>query len=215
MSWAADLPPVLLALGWVVRAPLVSREEGHEAITRAAWEGLALSPEQRRALIRGVRTPDVGLAGLIVSALPFAQRRHALRAWTATSTADAVREMRRFLAATHLRALAVPEGRHRWARFGEFLHCLQDSYSPAHVDRVGGRITRVRHWGPLDRARGQHDEHGFPSDRRDRAWTDGQLTEQARAAAEASRHYLEIAMRQAPSLDDFLDRYVTGVGDDA
>jgi hypothetical protein len=197
---------MLLAIGWVVRAPLVSRAEGHEAITRQACEGLGLSPDQRDALIRGVRAPDVSLAGLLASALPFAQRRHALRSWSGTPTAEAIRDIREFLAATHLRALALPNGRGRWAVHGELLHCLQDSYSPAHTDRVGGRIVRIRHWGPLDRLRGRRDEHGFPSDSRDTAVREGALTAEAVAAAEASRAYLEIALGASDaSITEFLD----------
>jgi len=204
VSLPIDSVPILLAVGWLVRAPLVSREEGHEAITRAAWEGLALAPEEQRALIRGVRAPDVSLAGLLASTLPFAQRRHALRAWSGTTTIHAVRDVRAFLAATHLAARALPDGRRRWQKFGEILHCLQDSYSPAHVDRVGGQIVRMKHWGPLDGLRGGRvgREHGFPSDRRDRAWKDGELTDEAQAAAAASRRYLEIATRQSASSAD-------------
>ena len=202
-----DHLPLLVAVGWLVRAPLVSREEGHEAITRAAWEGLSLTGDQQAALIRGVRAPDVSLAGFLVSALPFTQRRHALRAWSGSSTADAVRDVRAFLAASHARAVALPEGRRRWEAFGELLHCLQDSYSPAHVDRNGGHVLRMKHWGPLDALRGHRDEHGFPSDPRDRAWHGGELTEEAVAAVEASRAYLEIATSETGTGDlaAFLD----------
>jgi hypothetical protein len=212
MSWPTDLSgmlapvaghlPLLLAAGWLIRVPPMSREEGHEAITRQAWEGLELTDGQQRALIRGVRTPDAGLFGILTSALPFAQRRHALRAWSGTTTDTGIREMREFLAATHFRALALPDGRRRWALFGEVLHCLQDSYSPAHTDRDGARIVRMKHWGPMDGLRRgsagdeASDEHGFPSDRRDSAWSGGTLTEEAGAAVAASRRYLEIAMRQ-------------------
>lgn len=215
MNWPTDLPgvlapvaghlPLLLAAGWLIRVPPLSREEGHEAITRQAWEGLELTDEQRRALIRGVRTPDAGLFGVLTSALPFAQRRHALRAWSGTATHTGIREMRDFLATTHFRAVAHPDGRRRWALFGEVLHCLQDSYSAAHADREGAHIVRMKHWGPLDglrrgRSGGEpSDEHGFPSDRRDSAWNDGTLTEEARAAVAASRAYLEIATRQSGS----------------
>lgn len=220
LATVAQQLPVLLLFGWVVRVPGISREEGHEAITRAAWEGLRLAPEQQRALIQGVRAPDVGLVGLVVSALPFAQRRHALRAWSGTSTDDAVRDVHAFLAATHERALAMPE-EGRWTTFGEALHCLQDSFSPAHVDRLGGQIVTMRHWGPLDRLRGHRDEHGFPSDRRDSALDSGTLTAEAGAAVEASRRYLEIAMRHSSSpgsqdlwgreLEAFLDECVCGI----
>jgi hypothetical protein len=209
-----DTLPILLAASWLVRAPLVSREEGHEAITRAAWEGLSLDTGQQAALLRGVRAPDVSLAGFLVSALPFAQPRHALRAWSGTSSADAVREVRAFLATAHDRALALPEGPRRWMEVGKILHCLQDSFSPAHVDRVGGRIVRMKHWGPLDLLRGSRDgdEHGFPSDHRDRALQDGALTEEAQVAVEASRRYLETALRQGSrlELEAFLDEFVSG-----
>jgi len=198
-----DLLPLVASFGWYVLAPLVSREEGHEAITRAAWEGLGLLPEQERALIGGVRAPDVSLAGLLSSALPFAQPRHALRRWWGTSSADAVRDAREFLAATHRRAMSLPDGPRRWVVLGEALHCLQDSYSPAHVDRAGGRILRMSHWGPLDAFRGgRHREHGFPSDGRDSAWSNGELTAEARTAVQGSRRYLEVALRHSASPRD-------------
>jgi hypothetical protein len=218
--------PILIGAGWVVRIPLLSREEGHEAITRAAWAGLAFTEAQQRALIRGVRAPDAGFFGVLTSALPFAQRRHALRAWSGMTTEAAVRDVREFLLATHARALAMPDGSRRWATFGAALHCLQDAYSPAHVDRADGRITRMKHWGPLDGWRRRRagsraeDEHGFPMDRRDSAWANGSLTEAASAAVAASRRYLELAMRPAKpgedptarrrAFDAFLDESVVG-----
>src|SRR6266550_4407983 len=110
VSLPPDSLPILLAAGWLVRAPLVSREEGHEAITREAWAGLGLTAGQQRALIRGVRAPDISLAGLLTSAVPFAQRRHALRAWSGTTTAEGIHEMREFLATRHRRAVALPDG---------------------------------------------------------------------------------------------------------
>jgi hypothetical protein len=198
---------VLVAVGWVVRIPLVGREEGHEAITRMACDGLALNLEHERALIRGVRAPDISVAGLLTSSLPFAQRRHALRAWSGSTTADGIQGMRDFMTSRHLRALALPDSPRRWAIFGEVLHCLQDSYSPAHADRNGAQIARMKHWGPLDRLRHARsgglgaDEHRFPTDRRDSPWRGGTLSEEATAAMAASRRYLETAMRQSGSSD--------------
>jgi hypothetical protein len=195
--------PLLAVVGWVVRVPLVSREEGHEAITRAAWEGLALTDERKRALISGVRAPDVSVVGLLTSALPFAQRRHALRAWSGSTTADGIHAVRDFMTSRHLRALALPEGARRWSMLGEVLHCLQDSYSPAHVDRSGTRIARMKHWGPIDHPRRSlsggrgADEHRFPTDPRDIAFHGGALSTEARAAAAASRRYLELAARHS------------------
>lgn len=205
-AWLVQHLPVLLAVAWSVRVPPLSREEGHEAITRAAWEGLGLGEDQQAALIRGVRAPDVGVIDFLVAGLPFAQRRHALRGWHGATTGDGVRRMRAFLAECHARALALPDGERRWETFGRLLHCVQDSYSPAHTERDGARILRMKHWGPFDRLRGGADEHGFPTDARDGAWRDGRLTDAAQAAVDASQRYLELAL--APSdegLAAFLD----------
>lgn len=228
-----DQLPLLLALGWVVRVPLLSPREGHEAITRAACDGLTLTDARRAALIRGVRAPDVSLRGLASFALASRQPRHALRANAATSTEEGIHAMRAFLGARHDEALDSLDERRRWELVGENLHCIQDSYSPAHADRDGARIVRMKHWGPLDRFRGRSasgrpvDEHGFPTDPRDRALVDGELSPEARHAAEVSGRYLELVLRQADvagpdatlgrdaaarklELDKFLDAWVTG-----
>ena len=74
----------------------------------------------------------------------------------------------------------------------------------------------MKHWGPLDlfRRDGDSDEHGFPSDPRDSIWRDGALTEEARASVEASRAYLEIALRGSGrpevALASYLDEHVAG-----
>jgi hypothetical protein len=206
VAWLAQHLPVLLAVGWSVRLPPLSAQEGHEAITRAAWEGLGLTDEQQHALIRGVRAPDVGVVDFLVAGLPFAQRRHALRGWYGTTTARGVERMRGFMTACHARALALPDGPRRWETFGRLLHCVQDSYSPAHTVRDGARILRMKHWGAFDRLRGGADEHGFPTDARDGAWHDGSLSDEARAAVAASRRYLELALSaSAAGFEAFLD----------
>jgi hypothetical protein len=194
---AAHLPG-LVAGAWVVRVPGLSREEGHEAITRAAWVGLGLNERQQDALIAGVRAPDVGITGLLSSPLPFAQPRHALRRWWGTTTRQGVADLRRFVMEQHLRALQLADGR-RWHAFGRVIHALQDSYSPAHAEREGGRIVRMKHWGALDPLRAAlgrdgRDQHGFPADPRDGAWVDGSLTAAAAAASTASREYLELVL---------------------
>lgn len=221
---ALDHLPLAIALGWVVRMAGISPDEGHEAITRAAFDGLDLTDAQRAALIRGVRAPDVSIHGLAVFALPFRQPRHALRAWYSTSTTEGVMALRAFVVAHHGRALGATEDRRRWERFGEVLHCLQDAYSPAHVDRDGPQIVRMKHWGLFDRRHagaGGPDEHGFPTDARDRALMDGSLVPAARDAARVSHAYLELALRHVSSpatvavarrqdVDAFLDALVTG-----
>ncbi len=193
--------PLLVAMGWVVRVPVLSPEEGHEAITRASWDGLGLTASQQKALVRGVRAPDVSIRGLAVFAFPSRQPRHALRAHGSTSTKEGVAAMRAFLVARHRRALATGDERRRWMELGEILHCIQDSYSPAHADRDGARILRMKHWGPFDLRRGA-DEHGFPTDVRDQAVVDGALTEAALAAATTCHRYLELALRQMEGHDD-------------
>jgi hypothetical protein len=114
--------------------------------------------------------------------------------------------------------------RRRWEHLGEVLHCIQDAFSPAHVDRDGARIVRMKHWGPFDRLRTRSsglDEHGFPTDSRDHALLDGALTKEARQAATVTRDYLELVRRQLEDTDPgsaprraelktFLDRWVTG-----
>lgn len=187
--------PLLLVAGWVVRMPLLSPQEGHEAITRAAWDGLGLTDAQQAALIRGVRAPDVSIRGLAVFAFPSRQPRHALRAHASTSTQEGVAAIREFLVARHRWVLATADERRRWEGLGEILHCIQDSYSPAHVDRDGARVLRVKHWGPFDRWRGK-EEHGFPTDVRDRAVVNGTLTDAALAAASTCHRYLELALHQ-------------------
>ena len=219
----ADRLPLIFAAGWVVRVPGLNAEEGHEAITRDAWQGLSFTPQQQHALIGGVRAPDVSLLGLLTSVLPFAQRRHALRSWSSTSTAAGIRDMRRFLSGSHARAMAARDGPGRWIAIGKVLHCLQDSYSPAHTDRLGARIVRMRHWGPMDRRRGlagagAPDEHGFPTDARDDALTNGVLNSEAQAAAAVSRRYLELVVRHSGApvdgawrreFEEFLDAWVS------
>lgn len=192
--------PLLVVAGWVVRVPLLSPREGHEAITRASWDGLGLTDAQRTALIRGVRAPDVSIWGLAVFAFPSGQPRHALRSRAATSTEAGVSAMREFLVARHRRALETTDDRRRWEGIGEILHCIQDSYSPAHVDRDGERVVQMKHWGPFDRRR-DTDEHGFPTDARDHAFLDGTLTDAARTAASTSRRYLELALRRMQAAD--------------
>jgi hypothetical protein len=203
-----DHMPLLLA-GWVVRAPIISPEEGHEAITRAACDGLDLTDAQCGALIRGVRAPDVSVRGLALFVLSSRQPRHALRAHSATTTAEGIAALRAWLTRRHAAALEAADERRRWEGFGEVLHCVQDSYSPAHSERDGTRIVRMKHWGPFDRWRGT-DEHGFPSDPRDRATADGVLTDAAQAAVAATRQYLELAIRGHHDLACYLDAWVTG-----
>ena len=106
---------------------------------------------------------------------------------------------------------------------GEALHLLQDSFSSAHVERVGG-TGGIRHiraffirfgWPP--RSRAPH-EHNAPSDPRDDVFLHGALRPEAGAAIRASRVFLVMALRhfRAPSsprnraeLHAFMGRYLS------
>jgi hypothetical protein len=68
--------------------------------------------------------------------------------------------------------------------------------------------VRLKHWGPFDGR--EPDEHGFPTDPRDRAYEDGALTAPAQAAAAVSRAYLELVLGvdDPGTLDAFLDARV-------
>jgi hypothetical protein len=177
--------------------------EGHERLTREAAAGLrGLTADDLAALREGVRRPDT--AKLTDHIHPAQQRRHALRRDLCQPLADSLGDMRNQLVLLHARALAsMVRGARREALqwLGEALHLLQDSYAPAHVERIagaGGRypITYVRYYGII--GEGYPREHRFPFDTRDlvSGWLGGALHPWARAAVRASREFLRMALDQ-------------------
>lgn len=201
---------------FVVRTGLIP--EGHERLTREAAAGVpGIAAAEMQALIEGVRRPDT--ESLRNHILPGQQRRHALRARLCQPLAEALRDARGQFAELHRRALTAPTRLdiYRWA--GEALHLLQDSYAPAHMQRVrapDGRfpITYIRVFGVT--GQGAPREHGFPFDGRDLvADVGGGLRPWSHIAIDASRQYLQILKRHlaaprgpsvAAELRAFMDR---------
>lgn len=205
---------------FVVRTGAGVIPEGHERLTREAAAGITgVSAADVRALVEGVRRPDT--ESLRNHVLPDQQRRHALRATLGQPLAAALRDARMHLAALHGRALGAGSRQAAFLLIGEALHLIQDSYAPAHVQRLkgaGGRhpITYIRYFGP--NSGGAPLEHGFPFDPRDLvAEVTGGLKPWSLAAVAASREFLWLmqrhlarprAARNAEELRTFLDRHL-------
>lgn len=136
--------------------------KGHEKITESALRATGLTAH-RALLIEGVQRPDRA-----PSLPPVEQKRHALRRLPCQLTRSALAEIRAHLLVLHGKILSARGGRDSWLYAGEALHLIQDSYSPAHVERaLGGTnpiiyIRSYRHGvfvGPT--------EHLYPVDHRD------------------------------------------------
>jgi hypothetical protein len=162
--------------------------EGHGRLTRGAAIGLPeLTADDLAALREDVRRPDTAK---LTDHIRLAQRRrHALRRDLCQPLADSLSDMRNQLVLLHARALASMARGNRGEAFqwlGEALHLLQDSYAPAHVERIagaGGRypITHIRYYGII--GDGYPREHRFPFDTGDlvSGWLGGALHPWARA----------------------------------
>jgi hypothetical protein len=214
----------------VTPIPGIGNKEGHEILTRIAMRGLPLSAAERDALLLGVIRPDRGgrsywnfPRSALDSLKAAAQPAHSLRPTPATSVAAALRLIQGRFARLYLRALRAASRTTALEWIGESMHLLQDSFSSAHVERIGGsgRIRNIRvffirlGWPPLSRA--PH-EHNAPSDDRDNVYASGALRPEAGAAARASRVLLVMALRhlRAPrspgvrsELRAFIRRYLS------
>lgn len=185
------LSAIPLALGWFVKTAL--SKEGHELLTRTAAKGFA--KRELDALIRGVRAPDVN--GPITNHIKLKeQRRHALRQTLGQKTRTALRETVGHLHKLHGAALAARGRPKQLEIVGEALHLIQDSFSPAHVQRKGRKIKKLRNYGPANWTRPWEDNHGFPMDSRDGPKDKkGKLNAAARSAVTASTEYLVLIGR--------------------
>jgi hypothetical protein len=213
----------------VTPIPGIGNKEGHEILTRHAMSGLPLSAADRSAIELGVIRPDRGgrsywnfPLSAIASLKAAAQPAHSLRPSPTATTATALRLIRARFITLYRRAMSASTRPTALEWLGEALHLLQDSYSGAHVDRVGGsgRIRYIRAffirvgWPPRSTAPG---EHNAPSDTRDDVLSGGALRPEARAAIAASRVFLTMALRhlrapRSPSnmteLRTFITRYL-------
>ena len=214
----------------VTPIPGIGNKEGHEILTRAALRSFQLSAAEQSAVLLGVIRPDRGgrsywnfPRSAIESLKAAAQPSHSLRSTPASSTASALRLIRARFATLHRRALQAANRTTALEWLGEALHLLQDSFSAAHVERIGGtgRIGAIRAfyirigWPPLSR---QPHEHNAPSDKRDDVYDNGRLRTEARAAILASGKYLAMALRHlrtptapqnATELRAFMNRYLS------
>jgi hypothetical protein len=169
-----------------------------------------------------VRRVDYGLTNHFKAG---EQRRHALRREVCQPLHTALREIRGYLAMLHGRALGAIMRRDRQAAFvwiGEALHLIQDSFSPAHTERVLDGATNpiryIRYFGL--RGKTYPTEHRvFPApDPRDIITVSGgRLTTAAVAAIAASRKFLQMMLRHlarptppraAAELRAFMDRHL-------
>jgi hypothetical protein len=191
----------------VTPIPGIGNKEGHEILTRIAMRGLPLTAAEQSAVLLGVIRPDRGgrsywnfPRSALESLKAAAQPAHALRPTPSATVAAALRLIRARFAGLHRRAMRATSRSTALEWLGEALHLLQDSFSSAHVERVGG-TGHIRHiraffirlgWPPLSRA--PH-EHNAPSDPRDDVYLHGALRPEARAAIRASRAFLMIALR--------------------
>ena len=214
----------------VTPIPGIGNKEGHEILTRVAMRGLPLSAAEKSAVELGVIRPDRGgrsywnfPRSALDSLKASAQSAHALRPTPSSTVPAALRLIRARFIRLYLRAMRATNRLTALEWMGEALHLLQDSFSSAHVERVGG-TGGIRHiraffirfgWPP--RSRAPH-EHNAPSDPRDDVFLHGALRPEAGAAIRASRVFLVMALRhfRAPSsprnraeLHAFMGRYLS------
>jgi hypothetical protein len=191
------LLPLVPLIAWFVKSgpfPPI-----HEDITRAASQLVAAG--DMAALIDGVRHPDIGVA-LTDHVMPDSQVNHSLRRFLWSSTNGALQEVRTKLGELHHEALTAATRAERWGYFGQALHMIQDSFSPAHAQRSGRTVSRLLNYGPVNLGLEElmFLEHIFPVDLRDYGRRlDGTFISEARLAVTASREYIRIALRHSKS----------------
>lgn len=190
----ALLSSMPLAVAWFVKSGPI--KEGHEALTKAAARGL--SSTDLSALTKGVRSPDVD--GPLTNHIKLEeQRRHALRRTLVQTTKGALGDATKHLAKLHGRVIGAKKRSRQLQLAGEALHLIQDSFSPAHAERSGRKIKKLRNFGPANWALPtplQHLEHITPIDPRDVVRDRrGNFTREAKQAIQASTEYLTMVKK--------------------
>jgi hypothetical protein len=205
---------------------LVDVKHGHGELTDKAARAVGIAGENLAALKRGVARPD--------ESPPFLQQidecqqhRHALRAALCQKMPAAIERIRSYLRILYdcvlsMPTLQVPDPKAQFELIGEALHLIQDSYSPAHMERnYGGpgkvhSINYIRFWHPIT-VGGSPLEHSFPVDLRDNLtvasiplnWVDEAIT--------ASREFLRMILKHIrsagnpgniPELNAFLNKHL-------
>ncbi len=220
--------PFYTKVMWI---PGLGNKEGHEILTRVAMRGQPLSVAEKSAVELGVIRPDRGgrsywnfPRSALASLKAAAQPAHSLRPTPSTTVPAALSLIRARFAGLHRRAMRATSRSTALEWLGEAVHLLQDSFSSAHVQRVGGtgRISHIRAffvrvgWPPISLA--SHGEHNAPWDTRDDVYLHGTLRPEASAAIRASSDFLTMALRhlRTPSsprngieLHAFMNRYLS------
>jgi hypothetical protein len=183
---------------------------GHVELTEKAAISVGIAGADLDALKTGSAQPDKDPPTLRQQMDECQQRRHALRGRLCQEVTSALQDIRGHLAKLHVSLLAASDRRAQFELMGEALHLIQDSYSPAHMERVGlsGPIIYIRVWNPV--SPGSDTEHGWPADLRDRL---DMASAEGRAAFGASQEFLTMALKHiinpgAPGNKDDLTAYM-------
>lgn len=202
-GWSCELRVLGRALG----------SAGHEIITRDAIGtgvipfavsgramSVSLTPTDIADIVLGNRSVDLGMndaddsgRGVVTAFNPSEQKRHALRSTLTqpqpAARADIIAEFGR----AHGAIIGERDPRRRMRRIGVVTHLIQDSFSPAHMDRDPSRSWCIRYIRNFGRGSAPT-EHATPSDPRDSITAAGSTAARAQATA-ATRRYLAIVFK--------------------
>lgn len=185
---------------------LIDVKHGHVELTANAAASAGFGGDDLEALKRGVARPDQSPTSITEQIDECQQHRHALRAAFCQDMPSAIERIRSYLRNLYdcILSMAAPQDpERRKAQFeliGEALHLIQDSYSPAHMERdFGGpgkvhAIKYIRFWNPITLA-GDPMEHNFPVDPRDNLTLASFPIDWVKEALTASREFLQMVKR--------------------
>ena len=212
--------------GWDTQYLPMARHEGHEVLTREAFgprdasgncaiqftvrgapSSRLLTPPEQSLIIEGNKDTDLQylrmlgpVAGaqphVLFTLLPGDQKFHALRSTYLQPQGQALTEIANEVRRQHDTIVSARDTRSQLGLIGKLLHLIQDSFSPAHIDRRPGSgwcVAYVRNYGPSQwhpavqarRIFGTN-EHGVPIDLRDHIDDGGRRRAEAVRATEAS-----------------------------
>jgi hypothetical protein len=190
-------------LGWYVDSTIgvTTVSQGHEELTNKAADGLVTDPALVKALLDGVRRPDMASPDHIKVG---EEHRHFLRSALPETSRTAWTNSVTHLRALHRRIVAAAQWTPlQFGFIGEALHLIQDGYAPAHVERDppakagsdarDSEIVHVRYHAPWPLAIAPR-EHAYQVDPRDNIWILGKLKPEAELAIEAGRAYLNLVL---------------------
>jgi hypothetical protein len=183
---------------------LVDVKHGHGELTDKAARAVGIVGENLAALKRGVVRPDQSPPSIMEQIDECQQHRHALRAALCQKMPAAIERIRSYFRILYDCVLSMPSPRvpdptAQFELIGEALHLIQDSYSPAHMERnYGGpgkvhSINYIRFWHPIT-VGGSPLEHSFPIDLRDNLTVASIPLDWVDEAITASREFLQMVL---------------------